>query len=169
MSTQSVENVVIRRAEPEDYRGLQRIHGQPRAVWGTLQVPYPSAQTWRRRLEKQSGGHYGLVACVQREVIGSLGLVVAERSPRRWHAAEIGMAVHDAWQGRGIGTALLRAAIDLADRWLNLGRLELTVYTDNSAAIKLYERFGFEVEGLLRKYSFRDGVFVDAYAMARVR
>ena len=79
------------------------------------------------------------------------------------------MAVHDAWQGRGIGTALLRAAIDLADRWLNLRRLELTVDTDNSTAVRLYEKFGFEIEGVLRKYSFRDGALVDAYAMARVR
>lgn len=169
MSSQNIANIVIRRAEPEDYRGVQRIHALPRAVWGTLQLPYPSAQAWRKRLEKQAGNHYGLVACAQNEIVGSLGLVVAERSPRRWHAAEIGMAVADEWQGRGIGSALLKAAIDLADRWLNLRRLELTVYADNAAAIRLYKKFGFEVEGLLRRYAFRDGVFVDSYAMARLR
>jgi L-phenylalanine/L-methionine N-acetyltransferase len=169
MSSQDIANIVVRRAEPEDYRGLQRIHALPRAVWGTLQVPYPSVQTWRKRLEKQSSNHYGLVACVQHELVGSLGLVVAERSPRRWHAAEIGMAVADEWQGRGIGSALLKAALDLADRWLSLRRVELTVYADNAVAIHLYRKFGFEVEGLLRGYSFRDGAFVDSYAMARLR
>jgi putative acetyltransferase len=136
---------------------------------GTLQLPYPSAQLWRKRLEQQTGHHYGLVACAAQEIVGSLGLAVPDRSPRRWHVGEIGMAVHDQWQGRGIGTALLRAAVDLADRWLNLRRLELTVYTDNEPAIRLYRRFGFEREGLLRKYAFRDGVFVDAYTLARVR
>ncbi len=169
MSSQEIANVVIRRAEPEDYRGLQRIHGLPRAVWGTLQLPYPSAQVWRKRLEKQAANRYSLVACMQQEIVGSLGLVAAERSPRRWHAAEIGMAVHDDWQGRGIGTALLAAAIDLADRWLNLERLELTVYADNAPAIRLYKKFGFEVEGHFRKYAFRDGALVDSYAMARLR
>jgi L-phenylalanine/L-methionine N-acetyltransferase len=167
MSNQNVENIVIRRAEPEDFRGLQRIHGLPRAVWGTLQLPYPSGQQWRKRLEKQAANHYLLVACAEQEIVGSLGLGVGER--RRAHAAELGMAVDDHWQRRGIGTALLRAAIELADRWLNLRRLELTVYADNVPAIRLYEKFGFEVEGLLRTYAFRDGVFVDAYAMARVR
>lgn len=167
MSSQDIANIVIRRAEPEDYRGLQRIHGLPRAVWGTLRLPYPSAQSWRQRLEKQSGNHYGLVACVNDEIVGSLGLVVAER--RRSHAAELGMAVADGWQGRGIGSALLQAALELADRWLNVRRLELTVYADNAIAIRLYKKFGFEVEGLLRRYAFRDGAFVDSYAMARLR
>jgi putative acetyltransferase len=169
MSTQNVEMIEIRRAEPEDFRDLQRIHGQPRAVWGTLQLPYPSAQVWRKRLEKRAGNHYSLVACARHEIVGSVGLAVSDRSPRRWHVGEIGMAVHDQWQGRGIGTRLLGAAIELADRWLNLRRLELSVYVDNAPAVRLYKKHGFEVEGLLRNHSFRDGSFVDAYAMARLR
>lgn len=169
MSDQNIEQIVIRRSEPEDFRGLQRLHEQPLAIFGTLQLPYPSAQTWRQRLEQQSGNHYGLVACVRDTIVGSLGLVVPERTPRRSHVGEIGLAVHDQWQGRGIGTALVRAAVDLADRWLNLKRLELATYTDNERALRLYKKFGFEVEGLLRRYAFRDGAFVDAYFLARLR
>jgi len=169
MNEQNVENFLIRRVEPEDFRGLQRIHEQPRAVWGTLQLPYPSAQAWRQRLERQVGGHYGLVACARDNIVGSLSLSVPERSPRRAHVGEIGLAVHDQWQARGIGTALVKAALELADRWLNLRRLELTAYVDNEPAIRLYKKFGFEIEGLLRRHSFRDGAYVDAYALARVR
>jgi ribosomal protein S18 acetylase RimI-like enzyme len=73
------------------------------------------------------------------------------------------------WQGRGVGASLLGAAIELADQWLNLTRLELTVFTDNARAIALYKRCGFDIEGTLRQYAFRDGAFVDAYGMARVR
>jgi putative acetyltransferase len=165
----STTEITIRRAEPEDFAGLQRIHGQPRAIWGTLQLPYPSAQAWRKRLAEQTESVYGLVACADREIVGSLGLIANDRSPRRRHVGQLGMAVHDQWQGQGIGSALLRAAIELADRWLNLSRLELTVYTDNEAAIRLYKRFAFEIEGRLRKYAFRDGAYVDAFAMARIR
>ena len=43
------------------------------------------------------------------------------------------------------------------------------VYTDNAAAIHLYEKFGFVIEGTKRKYAFRDGEYVDAHVMARVR
>ncbi|HEX4946421.1 MAG TPA: GNAT family N-acetyltransferase, partial [Blastocatellia bacterium] len=48
-------------------------------------------------------------------------------------------------------------------------RMELTVYTDNAAAIALYQKFGFEIEGTQRKAAFRDGVFVDTFLMARVK
>ena len=79
------------------------------------------------------------------------------------------MSVHDDFQGRGIGSALLGSLIDTADKWLNLRRLELAVYVDNEPAIRLYKRFGFVIEGTRRAVAFRDGAFVDDYAMARVR
>jgi putative acetyltransferase len=63
----------------------------------------------------------------------------------------------------------MRAVIDLADRWLNLSRIELTVFTDNEPAIALYRKFEFEIEGTHRKFAFRDGEFVDAHVMARVK
>ena len=68
-----------------------------------------------------------------------------------------------------IGTALMEAAVDLADNWLGLTRIELEVYTDNWAGIALYEKFGFEIEGTHRRFAFRDGEYVDAYSMARLK
>ena len=79
------------------------------------------------------------------------------------------MGVHDDHVGQGIGTALLAAIIDAADRWHAIRRLELTVYFDNLAAIRLYRRHGFESEGTLRDYAFKAGRYVDAMAMARIR
>ena len=163
------QQIEIRRQEPSDYEALQQIFAQPGVIWGTLQVPFPSVEVWRKRLAENPDGFIGLAACVDSEVVGSIGLCLPARVLRRRHVGELGMAVHDAWQGRGIGSALMRAATELADRWLNLSRLELTVYTDNARAIKLYEKHGFEIEGQMRRYSFRDGEYVDAYAMARLR
>lgn len=65
--------------------------------------------------------------------------------------------------------ALLGEIVDAADQWLNITCLELTVYTDNARAIRLYESFGFEREGHLRSFGFRAGRHVDAYCMARLR
>jgi len=62
----------------------------------------------------------------------------------------------------------LQAAISLADNWLHLLRLELTVYTDNEVAVRLYKKHGFFIEGTHRAYALRDGKYVDAYAMARI-
>ena len=39
----------------------------------------------------------------------------------------------------------------------------------NAIGIALYEKFGFEREGTHRRYAFRDGEYVDAYSMARIR
>ena len=164
----SEQKVQIRRAEPSDYRAIQQIHAQPRAIWGTLQLPFPSEETWRKRLAETADNLIGLCASIDGRVIGSLGLFVGGRCERRRHVGELGMAVHDDWHGLGVGSTLLSSAIELADRWLALRRLELTVYTDNAPAIRLYEKHGFVVEGTFRHYAFRDGAYVDAHAMARL-
>lgn len=161
--------IVVRRAEPGDYEAVRRVFAGPKAVWGTLQLPFPSAESWRKRMSEAPEGLFSLVACVEDEVIGSLGLHTFPNTPRRRHAGQIGMAVRDDWQGKGAGTALMQAAIELADNWLNLIRLELEVYTDNEPAIRLYKRFGFVIEGTLRCFAFRGGHYVDAYLMARLR
>ncbi len=162
-------NIVIRHAEPDDYEAFHRIFSAPTVIHGTLQLPFPSAERWRKRLAEPREGLYSLVASVEGEVVGTLGLHTSPNHPRRWHAGHIGMAVRDEWQGKGIGSALMEAAIDLADNWLNLARLELTVFTDNAPAIALYERFGFATEGTLAAYVFRDGEYVDCFTMARFR
>lgn len=79
------------------------------------------------------------------------------------------MAVHDDWQGQGLGYALLSEALQLADKWMDLRRVELEVYVDNERGVKLYERCGFVIEGTFKKYAYRDGQYVDVYAMARLR
>ncbi len=159
----------IRRTEPGDYEAVRQIYASPKVIWGTLQVPFPSAEQWRQRLAEPPEGFYSLVAEVEHEIIGQLGLQTFPSRPRRRHVGQIGMAVRDDWQGQGVGTALLQAAVDLADKWLNLTRLELNVFIDNGPAIRLYEKFGFTIEGTLVQYAFRDGQLVDTYTMARFR
>ena len=61
------------------------------------------------------------------------------------------------------------AALDLADNWLGVIRVDLKVYTDNEAGIALYEKFGFEIEGTHRRDAFRNGEYVDTYSMARLQ
>jgi putative acetyltransferase len=163
-----VEGLQIRRAEPDDCSAIYEMFSCPKVFAGTLQLPYPSREHWRRRLAETSEGSYKLVAVAGDRVVGMLGLDTFPTKPRRRHVGTIGISVHDEWQGKGVGTALMRAGLDLADNWLNLRRLELEVYADNEAAIHLYERFGFELEGTLRQHAFRDGHYVDSKMMARL-
>ena len=101
------------------------------------------------------------------EIVGNLGLHQAPHA-RRAHVAHFGMAVRDDWHGKGIGKALLRSAVDLADNWLGLLRLELTVWADNTVAQRLYKGEGFVQEGMHRAYALRHGRYTDALAMARL-
>ena len=165
----AIENLHIRRAEPDDYLAVYEMFKSPEVFAGILQLPYPSREQWRQRLAETPEGLFNLVAVAGDRVVGMLGLETFPNRPRRRHVGRIGITVHQEWQGKGVGTALMAAGVDLADNWLNLTRLELEVYTDNEAAIHLYERFGFTYEGTMRQHAFRDGEYVDSNMMARLR
>ena len=157
---------VIRHAEPADIDAIKAIYDQPTVYANTLQLPYQPVANWQR-LYTAGAGFYNLVAEVEGKVIGQLGLQVCQ-SPRRRHVAELGMGVSEDYQGQGIGSALLRAALDLADNWLALRRVELLVYSSNESAIALYERFGFEVEAELADYAYQYGNYISALVMSRI-
>jgi putative acetyltransferase len=161
-------DIEIRHAEPGDYEAVHRIYTQPRVVADTLQLPFVSTEKRRRELAEPQPGYYPLVALVNGEVVGHLGLRTFPNSPRRKHVASFGMGVHDAWQRKGIGSALVTAAIDYARRWLNVTRMELSVFVDNEPAVRLYKKFGYEIEGRQRDYAFRDGAYADVYNMAKL-
>ncbi|WP_052168922.1 ribosomal protein S18-alanine N-acetyltransferase [Actinoalloteichus spitiensis] len=95
-------------------------------------------------------------------LVGYGGLAVLGRSPDL--EAEVHtIAVAPAWQGRGVGTALLRSLLAHADNLRAPTFLE--VRTDNDQAIRLYERHGFARVGLRRRYYQPSGA--DAYTMRR--
>jgi putative acetyltransferase len=94
-------DITIRHAEPDDAGAIHRILTGPRAMEGTLQLPLQSVEGVRKRFFSETReGLYHLVACVDEEVVGHLGLETFT-APRRRHVGNIGMAVRDDWQGRG--------------------------------------------------------------------
>ena len=58
-------DITVRHSEAEDYKALHRIFSGPKAVAGTLQMPFPRAEMWRERLSEPPEGLYSLVACVK--------------------------------------------------------------------------------------------------------
>jgi L-phenylalanine/L-methionine N-acetyltransferase len=162
-----VAGLVIRAREPSDSTEIAALMNLPKVRWGTLRLPFETREQWRKRTENPPEDQTGIVAVLDGHIIGTAGL--HPYKGRRRHMADLGMMVHDDFHGRGIGTALMAMLIDVADNWLDLKRLELTVYCDNTPAIALYKKFGFEVEGTRRADTFRDGKYVDSFAMARLR
>jgi ribosomal protein S18 acetylase RimI-like enzyme len=101
-----------------------------------------------------------LVAVAGTEIVGSLHI---ERSGHGF--GEIGMAVAREWRGRGVGSALLAAAIEWA-RERGLHKLSLSVFAHNAAAIALYRKFGFVEEGRrVKHYRRESGELWDALEM----
>jgi putative acetyltransferase len=159
---------IIRAVEPEDFNAIADLMNQPKVIFGTLRLPLTSREAYRKRLEaSQEGGLQSILAEKAGRVVAVASLSRAKG--RRAHVASVGIAVHDDFQGQGIGSTILAALLNLADNWLNLKRLELSVYTDNEAAVRLYRRHGFVLEGTSRADSYRDGHFVDVFTMGRVR
>ena len=161
--------LIIRRAEASDHDAFRDTFEDESAYSGTLQLPFPSAEAWRKRLESNGPDDYVLLALIDDKPVGNAGMHPAAGSPRRAHARHIGMAVRSEHQGKGVGGALMAALVDLADNWMNVTRLELSVFTDNERAIALYKRHGFEVEGTHKAYALRAGTWADVYSMARIR
>jgi putative acetyltransferase len=161
--------IEYRRASPDDAAAMARLMSDPEVFAGLMQMPYPSVEAWRRRLEHQIEQQDGLhlLAIEQGQLIASGGVHGAGGSVRRRHVAGLGICIARERQGQGIGSEMMKRLLDWSDNWAGYLRIELNVYADNERAIALYRRFGFEMEGTHRAHALRAGVYVDTHAMAR--
>lgn len=158
----------IRHVQDGDHHAVHQIFLSPHVVTGTMRLPIQRLDETRKRLEP-SDGTTAMVALAQDQIVGFAELYTFGHVPRHRHAGDVNMIVtHADWQGKGVARALMEAILDLADNWLQLSRLGLTVWTTNERAVALYESLGFEVEGTLRAYAYRRGAYVDAHVMARL-
>jgi putative acetyltransferase len=112
-------------------------------------------------------GHPHFVAIVDGSVAGWCD-VLPTHGESRAHVGVLGVALVPPARHRGLGAALMRAAISAA--WQKgLTRIELTVRVDNANAKALYERMGFSVEGHNRQAFRVEGAYYDSYSMGLLR
>ena len=162
-------NYTIRPMELGDAPGFNALRRMPGVFENTLGLHSERVQHSIDGFQRFGPDDHIFVAVLEDgTVIGSAGLQVCT-NPRMRHVGTLGMLVHTEFQNQGIGTALMRTVLELADNWLMLVRVELEVFADNERAIHLYEKLGFEKEGLLRMTTVRDGRYVDDCKMARIR
>jgi RimJ/RimL family protein N-acetyltransferase len=103
---------------------------------------------------------------VERRVVGWCDILPDEREGFR-HVGRLGIGVHPDYRGRGIGPRLVMAAIYAAPDF-GLERVELEVFASNLPAIRMYERLGFEREGVRRRVRKLDGCYDDNLLMSRL-
>lgn len=98
------------------------------------------------KAELTNGNSKYLVAKINNEVVGFAGLI-----PVLDEADISNIVVHKDYRNKKIGSLLLKALLDLATS-LNIKTINLEVRKSNIAAIKLYEKYGFEVCGVRKNY-----------------
>lgn len=163
------EGLVIRPAEPGDASQLIALAsdvGREPGEWLLTTDEWRSVANERRYLRavRHHADAAVLVAVEGERIVGRLSLA-RDPHPASAHVADLGLMVAASHRRRGIGRALL----DAAARWARVSavrKLELHVFPWNKPAIRLYEQFGFEREGLRRAHYLRDGAPVDALLMA---
>lgn len=128
-------------------------------------APTPT-RTRRVVLDSLAEGAVHVVALQGQEVVGWCDLRPKTATALR-HSGVLGMGVVSAHRRRGLGARMLAMTLEMAGEH-GIRRAELIVRVDNAPAIALYRRFGFEVEGTLRRYMSVDDRYYDALLMARL-
>jgi len=130
----------VRQARPKDARALAELFAAVAAERdGIATEPPVDVDVRTRQFAASIDGT--IVAVAAGDLIGSLHV-----DATRFGVGELGMAVARPWRGRGVGSALLAAAIEKA-RSEGLHKLSLEVFPHNDAALALYRKFGFAEEG----------------------
>ena len=159
----------IRRARPADAAALvglaESVAAEPEG-WLVAEGAWRTVGEERRYL--RTLGRYPHAAVCVADVHGS-GVarhsLARDPHPASAHVTDLGLMVATGHRRRGVGTALLDAAVAWA-RDADVRKLELHVFPHNEPALALYERFGFYREGVRKGHYRRGGAFLDAVLMA---
>ncbi|MCM3782773.1 GNAT family N-acetyltransferase [Neobacillus mesonae] len=114
----------------------------------------------------ESGHSTILVAVDEGRIIGHLGIIGSELM-RKKHTAYVVIGILHRFTGRGIGKQLFQAM----EKWCReheIHRIELTVMAHNVAAVGLYQKMGFDIEGTKHHSLVVNGVYIDEYYMAKL-
>lgn len=160
--------IVIRAAEPGDAQALVQLAGEVGREEGAWLL---TTEAWRssaeeRRYLRAVRRHPDAAVYVAEEdgrLVGRLSLA-RDPNPASRHVADLGLMVAASHRRRGVGRALLDAAVEWAGA-SGVRKLELHVFPWNTAAIRLYEDYGFRREGYRRAHYLREGEEVDAVLM----
>jgi putative acetyltransferase len=163
-----IEGLRIRLRDNRDVSDLLELFNEERFLrYASARGPFSSTgelQTWLAGIACSK--NFEVVGVIAGKTIGFGGLYVMGDGLS--HSGWILLGVREAFQGRGVGARLLRMLMATASIMIGLRRVQLTVFSDNDPAIKLYRRFGFEIEGRHRDFVRRGEGFIDALTMAKL-
>lgn len=158
--------VAIAEEHIESFRSALDCVARERRYLAFVEAP-PLEQTRRFVLNNIATGNPQFVALSDQEVVGWCDIVRSGVETHS-HCGVLGMGVLPAYRGRGIGRDLVAHAIEAAWR-RDFLRIELGVRESNVAAISLYKKMGFVVEGVRRKAARLGEQFEDTLVMGLLK
>ena len=125
--------------------------------------PLADVVQYQRGLIQKNGPVY--YAIEGEKVVGWCDIFPKD-NPRMSHRGSLGMGIIPGYRRMGIGTRLMMAALGHAKKF-GFEKVELSVYSNNTDALVLYKKMGFEQEGVVKNYRRLDGFTYDAISMAK--
>lgn len=159
----------LRALDLDDAAEIHRICAHPE-VMGGLVLPLPDGQRgWKEQMLASPHERTMYVGAFDATALRGFASLAGMPRARQRHVASVGLAVDPAISFFDVGSRLLAALCDAADRWWGFVRLEIDVLADDVRAIALLGRHGFEVEVRKRCGALRDGRWLDVLHVARIR
>ena len=121
-------------------------------------------------LDKQahSENQITLLALLNDEIAGLVNITADQRKRVR-HIGDLFIVIGKKYWNNGLGSLLIEEAIEWAQASGILRRLQLTVQTRNQAAVHLYQKHGFVIEGRQDRGAYiKEGKFIDVYLMGKL-
>ena len=152
---------MIEEMQPADWPACARIYEEGLDV-GTFEDEVPSWEEW----DAAHLGEHRLVAEMDGRVVGWIALAPVSRRPCYAGVAEISVYVVERARGKGVGSELLAAVLESAER-AGLWTLQTSVFPENGASLALLRRFGFRTVGTRERIGRLHGVWRDTVLVER--
>jgi RimJ/RimL family protein N-acetyltransferase len=162
--------ITVRRATISDIpvliRNFQKVADEGIYVW-TEQV----SKEQRRGIENRLGNRRSLMLVAvfdeqgKKKMVGNLTLATIGTAKKSSHVRSLSMSVIDGYRESGVGNAMMDCAIDWARKTRGVEKISLSVFSSNKRAIGLYKKFGFQIEGILKRAFVIRGKYVDEIEM----
>ncbi len=164
------ERLVLRPVQDHDQEWVFKGFSHPE-VTRYFDLTYPTFEAtaaqmeWYKTNTENGTGHYWVVSSTYGEFMGVFSIYFINRTH---HKAEIGYWLFPEFWGKGYASEALQAILHVAQHTLLLHRISAEVEPENTDSCKLLQKLGFELEGTLRDYEFKNGKYNDLQVWAKL-
>ena len=163
---------ILRPFKRGDESSLKENINSKKIYQNTLNIPYPytlkDARDWiaknLKEMKKRKPNMINFAIDINGEVVGGIGLNKIEG-----HKAEIGYWLAEKYWGQGVMTQAVKLVTEFGFKKLKLKRIYAYVFSWNKASMKVLEKAGYKLEGILRKDVKKNNKFIDTYLFAKVK